>query len=1602
MTKDLELQLKITADQKKAGQSIDRLANAIKKLETASKRSTTQITKDHKQSEKAASNHVKEINKLEKEYRDVERASKSAAKSTQVFGGALKSLAGIVTLGLIVKAFQDISKAAIDATESENLFEVSMGRMAQSARRWSDETAKALGLNAYEIRKNVGILNTMLSSMGLAESKAYDFSKSLTKLSYDMASFYNLNPDEAFQKLQAAISGESEPLKRLGIIINETTSKQALLNHGIVTQTKNLTEAQKVIGRYLAIMDATQKAQGDMERTASSTSNKLKKLQSRFSNLAITAGQTLTPAIDEVVDKLIHFVDKSEELTNDKGPQLVNTFKTIASTIQNTVSVIFSTINSLNNITLGGFETAFNGVLSALNTASYIAAKLAKEIELLTVISKQSQGIPTENELYQKRLVKMDINPETIPLEAQVNPNHPLYAKLKQAYALAKSEHVQMKYGDQNPQTKEIERLKKEIGDLEQTWLETQKKLLIKPYALNEEIKDQNKKLKENLYTANVGEGFLMPVSGKTTSGFGVDRGDHKHSGIDIANKLGTTIKSSAGGEVVHVGKLGNYGNAIIIDHGNGLTSLYGHLSKYLVKKGQVIPQGFNIAQMGSTGKSTGSHLHFELRKDNKAVDPYTYLSSETSKLPQSEEIKQSKLLEKYKAEKVKYDRLKELLNKPDFFGLAKPEPTTHDLTTNNKRLKELGLSDEDIKLVTSKASEMFDKLKEIETEYIASKEEAQKKVSDIYTKTLSDLAETQVQYEEATRNIKSEEAPESEKQDALEFEKQKYLDTTQKIKIDYAKEIAEVQKELTDERLELVKKETQIISEETEKQLNIQLEAESETRELRRATDRIYQDTLNKRKILEAQASNDLVAIVRAEFAAKQSTLGQEKQLIIDNANEKIIQLSRLQEKEAEFSETAKSIENEKIAIAEHATAQIAAVREEEHYNEMQRIKAEADAWAAMFEKRLGFISKTAGIIGKIMGGNNIFTKASSFISSNSSLLGEVYGMLKTSNQTQGSTQSGGILGGLSNFIRSKIGIPQKAVATTATAGSTPIMLIGNILGGGSTNAVSTIPMSFTGSGLVPMITGTVANLGSTSVMGSGSLTGNIIGAASGLKTRGNLVKSVGSIKDLLTGGLGKSLFGSGTVGKVLGPLAGAGVGGLLGYNLGQKNIGLGIGGGIASGALSGLAFAGPVGAIVGGAAGLIGGILGSIFGRRKKKEKKWLGQAEATGNRYLSGSAYRMSQIQAGFSGAEYLDEMDSVMNQIGTHQRELEAQQQEIMNQLSSSRFKKRGQEAQDLRNKFQEAFNQNKSQLQQMEQQLIQRIKQRNELISDTKNQLEVELAQIQAQNVHDPFRFNTELWKSQEKEAAQNFQDIMSKFRDSPEIQALATKKREEEIKYSNYLRRIGHIEADKAKAEILGDIEITHLQATEASQAAIIKAEKEAKLKELSYTMKQMREEVADNQEILTKLTQYEVDQRVLIEKEAQEQIEEAYKTTGSNLADLIAKRQEITGMYDYQRAKTRTQIKKEQLSEIDKQIREQYPEFVKMIESLNSSTLSTMTPDQLADINKDLQTVSNFVSSPTWNNVITIEVSGNTPQEVATNIKKELQTLLNAQRRLA
>jgi murein DD-endopeptidase MepM/ murein hydrolase activator NlpD len=128
--------------------------------------------------------------------------------------------------------------------------------------------------------------------------------------------------------------------------------------------------------------------------------------------------------------------------------------------------------------------------------------------------------------------------------------------------------------------------------------------------------------------------GMLMPVSGEISSPFGerdnpMGQGTEFHPGIDIAAAQGTPIAAAAAGTVVAAGPDGGYGNLITIDDGNGLTTRYGHCSHIYAQVGERVAPGDVIGAVGMTGRATGPHLHFEVRQDDRPIDPNAFLAGQ-------------------------------------------------------------------------------------------------------------------------------------------------------------------------------------------------------------------------------------------------------------------------------------------------------------------------------------------------------------------------------------------------------------------------------------------------------------------------------------------------------------------------------------------------------------------------------------------------------------------------------------------------------------------------------------------------------------------------------------------------------------------------------------------------------------------------------------------------------------------------------------------------------------------------------------------------------------------------------------------------------------
>lgn len=152
------------------------------------------------------------------------------------------------------------------------------------------------------------------------------------------------------------------------------------------------------------------------------------------------------------------------------------------------------------------------------------------------------------------------------------------------------------------------------------------------------ELEEESRRIQEEIrrkqgaYTGTPWRGrFIRPVPGRISSGYGwrthpITRRRQFHTGVDIAASYGTPVRAGGDGRVIFTGWRGGYGNVVIIDHGDKVTTIYAHLSSIRVSEGTVVKAGQVIGRVGSTGFSTGPHLHFEVRVDGKHVDPFSRL----------------------------------------------------------------------------------------------------------------------------------------------------------------------------------------------------------------------------------------------------------------------------------------------------------------------------------------------------------------------------------------------------------------------------------------------------------------------------------------------------------------------------------------------------------------------------------------------------------------------------------------------------------------------------------------------------------------------------------------------------------------------------------------------------------------------------------------------------------------------------------------------------------------------------------------------------------------------------------------------------------------
>lgn len=185
--------------------------------------------------------------------------------------------------------------------EDLNLFTVSLGEYADSAKEYAEKVSELVGIDPADWLRNQGVFNTIIKGFGVASDKAIIMSKNLTQLGYDISSFYNISTEDAFTKLQSGISGELEPLRRLGYDLSVARLQQEAYTLGINKSVSAMTQAEKSQLRYYAIMTQVKDAQGDMARTLNAPANQLRILQAQVTQCARALGNIFIPALNAVL-----------------------------------------------------------------------------------------------------------------------------------------------------------------------------------------------------------------------------------------------------------------------------------------------------------------------------------------------------------------------------------------------------------------------------------------------------------------------------------------------------------------------------------------------------------------------------------------------------------------------------------------------------------------------------------------------------------------------------------------------------------------------------------------------------------------------------------------------------------------------------------------------------------------------------------------------------------------------------------------------------------------------------------------------------------------------------------------------------------------------------------------------------------------------------------------------------------------------------------------------------------------------------------------------------------------------------------------------------
>ena len=340
------------------------------------------IEGDNSQALKALDEFEKEAKKTGGQFEGTVKDTMDGAESTVSTTAA--KIAKAIGSAFVTKQIIEFGKAAIgvasDLNEVQNVVDTTFGDGSVKIDEWAKSAAEAFGESELQAKQFTSTLGAMFKSMGVGQADMEEMSMSLAGLAGDMASFYNLDPTEAFEKLRSGISGETEPLKQLGINMSVVNLEAFAMSEGITKSYQEMTQAEQATLRYQYIMSATADAQGDFTNTSDSLANQQRILQLEIQTLAAEIGQDLMPIAQgaiEIARNGVEWVtehkDALEKLTVAVGAAATGyaAWKAIIKAEE----LYDSTVNGIKGIAtaMKGAEAATGLMSTAMSAIPYVA-----------------------------------------------------------------------------------------------------------------------------------------------------------------------------------------------------------------------------------------------------------------------------------------------------------------------------------------------------------------------------------------------------------------------------------------------------------------------------------------------------------------------------------------------------------------------------------------------------------------------------------------------------------------------------------------------------------------------------------------------------------------------------------------------------------------------------------------------------------------------------------------------------------------------------------------------------------------------------------------------------------------------------------------------------------------------------------------------------------------------------------------------------------------------------------------------------------------------------------------------------------------------------